>query len=428
MQTIPIDDVVVDDVRIRRHFDEDAILELTKSIQANGLIHAPTIRFDAAGKAILVAGERRLRALRIVLAAGHPLIYNGTVVPPGHIPYTTLADLPDWQVYTIELEENTVRKDISWQERVEAEAKLHELKRLANPSHTIADTAAIVHGANPTPSEIHQTKINVRLAEHLDDPDIRGAKDEREATKIARRKLENLFTEALAERIDNTASSHRLLEGSCLDLLDTLEPASVDCMVTDPPYGIDADTFTKQSGAVDGAEHHYDDSFEAADAVVTAIANAACMKPAAHIWMFCDNRRFNIWADRFRDAGWYVWPHPIIWDKCGVGALMGAANGPRHTYETILFAQRGGRPIRQVFADVLRVRAETDKQHAAQKPVDLFRQLIEFSCVPGDTVLDVCAGSGTIFPAATLTKTRAIGMEKEHESIAMCRVRLQSAE
>ena len=33
-------------------------------------------------------------------------------------------------------------------------------------------------------------------------------------------------------------SAVRLLEGDCLEVLGTLEPESVDAIVTDPPYGI----------------------------------------------------------------------------------------------------------------------------------------------------------------------------------------------
>jgi len=127
-------------------------------------------------------------------------------------------------------------------------------------------------------------------------------------------------------------------------------------------------------------------------------------------------------------AGWYVWPHPIIWDKQGVGALLGAANGPRHTYETILFAQRGKRTITKVFADVLRVRADTMKDHAAQKPVELIQQLIDFSCLPGETVLDPCCGSGTIFPAANRSKVSAIGIEFDEKYHAMAKLRINATE
>lgn len=421
---IHIDDVVVEEARIRRHFDPAAITELADSIAARGLIHAPVIRIVGVDP-ILIAGERRFRAIKELYAAGRTFTYNGKAVGKGLLPYTTLADLPASEVLAIELEENIIRRDISWQERVEAQRRLHELRVSENPEHTIADTAAIIVGGAPTPQETFQTRVNVLLADHLDDPDISKAKNEREATQIARRKLESLLVSELAARTSVDASAHSLLEGSCLTLLPTLPPASVDCMVTDPPYGIDAHTFTKQSNAVDGAEHTYDDSFDNAAMIVRAIANAECMKPDAHIWMFMDVRHFNAWTALFQQAGWYVWPHPIVWDKGGVGALLGNANGPRHTYETILFAQRGSRRISKVFPDVLRVRADLQKDHAAQKPVELYQQLLELSCIAGETVLDPCCGSGTIFPAANAAKMKAIGMELDPAHVARAKLRME---
>lgn len=423
MQTIALDNVVVSEERIRRHFDEAAIAELAESIAQHGLLHAPVLHVtDDSNPAVLIAGERRLRAIRSLAAAGVLFKYNNEQVPPGRLPYTTMRDLAPSEAYAVELEENIIRRDISWQERVAAEARLHELRTLENPEHTIADTAAVIFGDSPTAHETHQTKINVLLADHLSDPEIAGAKNEHQAAKIARRKMEALFVNELAARTEVKASDHKLLAGSCLDLLATIPANSVDCMVTDPPYGIDAHTFTKQSNAVDGVQHIYDDSYETAAEIVSAIAHATCLKQDAHVWLFCDIRHYHDWAATFSEAGWYVWPHPIVWDKQGVGALLGDANGPRHTYELILFAQRGRKKISKVFADVLAIRADVNKDHAAQKPTALYSELINFSCVPGETVLDPCAGSGTIFRAATASKVKAIGIELDQQSINLCRL------
>lgn len=428
MHTTPITDVIVPEERVRKDFDNNRLLELANSIKTLGLLHAPVMRHDANGKPVLIAGERRFRAITQLHADGTPFTYNGAPVPAGHIPYTTPAELPESEILAIELEENIIRADISWQERIDAQRRLHELRTAINPNHTFADTAAIIVGGAPTPTETFNTRLNILVAEHLDDPDIRKAKNEREATQIARKKMESLLLGELATRVNVSVTEHTLLNGSCLDLLPTLPARSVDAIVTDPPYGINAQTFTKQSNAISGEMHAYDDSPETAERIVRAISSAACMKPSSHIWMFCDLRMFPRWNEIFTADGWYVWPHPIIWDKQGVGALLGAANGPRHTYEAILFAQRGTRQITAVFPDVISVRAEVDKVHAAQKPVALIKQLISLSCIAGDTVLDPCCGSGTIFPAANLARVRAIGFEVNAEHFANSQLRIGGTE
>jgi site-specific DNA-methyltransferase (adenine-specific) len=63
--------------------------------------------------------------------------------------------------------------------------------------------------------------------------------------------------------------------------------------------------------------------------------------------------------------------------------------------------------------------------HGAQKPVELFRNLLARSCRPGDTVLDPFAGSGTIFPAAHDLKVLATGIEMEPQYYGMCVKRIE---
>lgn len=422
MKTIEAANIIVGD-RVRKTYAMDFLLELEESIRRLGLMQPIVLRETPDGMR-LVAGGTRLTVMKRMLDRGEQIHSNAILCPPNHVPYLDIRELPESEYLAAELEENVSRRELPWQERVVAEKRLHELRQQLNPEHSIADTAAIIFGANPTPAETFQTKTNILVAEHLDDPEVHKAKNEREATQIVRRKMERILTQELAGRIDASTLGHKLLHGDCRELLPTIAAGTVDCVVADPPYGIMAHTFTKQSNAVDGAKHIYNDTPEYAESVISAIANAICLKPAAHVWLFMDVRWFTRWNALFTEVGWYVWPHPIIWNKCGVGTLLGDANGPRHTYETLLFAQRGGRKITTVFPDVLSIRADISKDHAAQKPVDLYRQLIELSCAPGELVIDPTCGSGTIFAAAAITKVRAIGIENDVDSHAIAKLRL----
>ena len=62
-----------------------------------------------------------------------------------------------------------------------------------------------------------------------------------------------------------------------------------------------------------------------------------------------------------------------------------------------------------------------EKLHAAQKPVDLYAELMKLSFLPGELILDPCAGSGTIFRAAKVAGMRAIGYENDPASANLCR-------
>jgi DNA modification methylase len=92
-------------------------------------------------------------------------------------------------------------------------------------------------------------------------------------------------------------------------------------------------------------------------------------------------------------------------------------------YEPILFCSRGEKKVTSVYIDVISANPAAEL-HAAEKPVSVITDLLRRSCVPGDRVLDPCAGSGTIFPAAKGLSVFATGMEsvEKHYNTALIRM------
>ncbi len=121
-----------------------------------------------------------------------------------------------------------------------------------------------------------------------------------------------------------------------------------------------------------------------------------------------------------REHEWQVFATPLIWYKPNIGHAPWPGYFSRR-YEHILFAQRGGRALQRSRADVFEYAAETKKIHAAQKPVDLIKELLSLSFFPGEKVLDPCAGSGTIFRAAKSLNMRATGIELDDQSVGFCK-------
>jgi DNA modification methylase len=78
--------------------------------------------------------------------------------------------------------------------------------------------------------------------------------------------------------------------------------------------------------------------------------------------------------------------------------------------------------------DVLRYSAVQNKMHAAQKPLELLCDLMSRSLLPGQTVLDPCAGSGSIFPAANMRKVIATGIEQVMINYLMAKERMNGTE
>ena len=139
-KTIPFDSIVILDNRQRREFDAQAMEELRQSIEDRGLMHAPVMR-EFAGELILVAGERRLKAIQDLWALGGKLVYNNEIIPEGRVPYVTLGELSTLEAEEAELDENLRRKDLTWQEHAAAVQKLHNLRIKQSKAAIEADLA-----------------------------------------------------------------------------------------------------------------------------------------------------------------------------------------------------------------------------------------------------------------------------------------------
>lgn len=425
MKPILAKDIIVDENRQRTSFDEKALVELSESIQRNSLLH-PVICREKDGALHLVAGERRLRAIRMLIDLDIPVICNQTAYTGGTIPVTLLSELSEEAAFEAELEENIRRVDLSWQERAAATQRLHDFRAAHKPAgekQTIVATAAEALGTTPTSNDVAIVKDDLLVAKHLHDPDVRKAASKKEALKLIEKKAKAEHRARLAEQFDLTKSKHTLHKGDLFDVLPTLETGSFDCLCTDPPYGVDASDF----GSNFNVAHNYTDDWE----YFTHIAHflpaqaARVLKASAHAYVFCSFDGFLLLKNTFTAAGFRVWPQPLIWAK-GNGNAPWINEGHKRTYECILFASRGNRPVNVVKNDVIAISPVADREHAAEKPVELLVDLLSRSTLPGDNILDVCCGSGTIFPAASAVNCRATGIEKldEHFNVALTRLEL----
>lgn len=404
MNVTNVNNILIPEYRIRRVFEQVYIDELAKSISEVGLIQAPVLRSDSDGKVWLVAGERRLRALQTLFANGKGFIYEDAFFDSNanSIPYVRKSELPVADALRIEMEENTIRRDLSWQEVSAARAYIHNLRQKeadvsGKEEVSVKSTVQHITGGSDSPS----VRASIALAKYLNDPEVSKAKTMKEAVKIVERKHRNILMEELNTRMGGVKHKHVLVNEDSRTWMLGYESGVFDIIITDPPYGIDMHTMNPQSGSEAGTRHTYDDTKDYAASCIEAVAQIGyrITKPNAHCFMFCDIKMWNQWAPLFSQAGWYVWPVPIIWNKLGTGSLLGAANGPRHCYEAILFAQKGSKKCK-VVSDVIDAPAGDASLHPANKSHEILTSLLAMSAVPGDIVLDAFCGSGGIFAAA----------------------------
>ena len=245
--------------------------------------------------------------------------------------------------------------------------------------------------------------------------------------------------------------------GDCLDVLPTLEPASVDVVVTSPPYnlGIGYSRYGDRRN-----EGEYLDWM-----VQVATALRRVLRPDGSVFLNIAGSSAEPWLPfelivRLRPVfalqNHIAWVKSIAIGQDSVGhfkPVPGERFVHRNHEHIFHLTQRGdvrldrlgvGVPFkdksniaRRGHAQDLRCRGDTwfipypTVQNRAQKfshpgtfPVDLPRWCIRLHGKPGAVVLDPFAGTGTTLLAAALEGARGIGIEIDPEYVATARSRL----
>lgn len=182
--------------------------------------------------------------------------------------------------------------------------------------------------------------------------------------------------------------------GDCIDVMSGIE--YVDCLVTDPPYGIgEAGKNFASRGAIARATDYGSadwDDHTADDAVHAAIARAR-------------------WSVVF-GGNYYDLPPTscwLVWDK-----LNGASDfADCELAWTNL--PKAVRRIRFLWNGCMRRERDIQREHPTQKPVDVMKWCIEHIPQPNKTILDPFMGSGTTGVAAAKLGRTFIGIEREEK-------------
>lgn len=442
LQAIRFEDLVIPEDRQRRNFKAEALLELAGSITQNGLIQPVVVR-EEGEQYILVAGERRVKALQYVWNFSQPVNCGGRVFAEGEVPCLLLGEIDPDDAFEIELEENIRRVDLDWQEKANAVAELFRRRQDRAESEGVELTvAAFAHEVDE--SEVNINPQNVRrdiiLARNMANPLVAKARTPDEAYKALKREEELGQSAALAHKVGLTltSASHTLLQGDCIELMKKMPNDSFDILLSDPPYGMGADKFNDSGGATKGA-HFYDDSPENWRKLMIGFLAESwrLMKPQSHMYLFCDIDKFQElkslvnafpllakW-ERPIEGAWKPFRTPLTWVNPTANRAPWPEHGPHRKTQWILYAIKGNRPVNKLYPDVITVPSDINLNHPAQKPVALFEDLLRRSARPGDTVLDPFAGSGPIFPAAHGLKLIATGIELDKAAAGIAVTRLE---
>jgi site-specific DNA-methyltransferase (adenine-specific) len=401
---LPISEIKISEDRQRKGLGGDdekkgqvSFEELKGSLRERGLINPP--RVDEGNN--LIAGFRRLKAWE-ALGNTHIMV--------------TVADgeLSELDKELMELEENTQRLDLTWQEKQRTIARIDEIRRKQDPNWNQAKTAAVA-GLNS------QSKVSeaVTLTKMMDIfPEIAKAKTKRQAESMVKQKAKTLVrVEQIKANPDMYKSAMQgVRQGKAEELIRALESGSISHIVTDGPFGIDYDQ--RQAGT-NGAHEAYQDTPESYRERTFILANEMfrVLQDDAFLVWFLAHDHFDWTREVFRSAGFAVDPVPLVWDRSeGRNYTVRPDRWFGKAYDIALHCIKGdpqmqvrSRPGGNVFK--FKPVSSSDKDHIVERPPELYAEIIKCISVPGELILDLFGGSGSVGAAAVSTGRRQLTFE-----------------
>ena len=233
-----------------------------------------------------------------------------------------------------------------------------------------------------------------------------------------------------------------LHRGEALGILRSMPSASVDAVITDPPYSSGGFTRGDRTGStkakytmtgtqVDRPEFAGDNRDQRSFGYWCVLWLNECLRvarPGAPICVFTDWRQLPTTTDSLQAGGW-VWRGVVVWDKTeGRRPAMGRFASQ---CEYIVWGTAGASPDRVDIGCLDGVIREpvlsADKHHITGKPTAVMRQVVRI-CPHDGIVLDPFAGSGTTGVGALLEGRRFIGIEITDDYSLIARQRLEAEE
>lgn len=215
----------------------------------------------------------------------------------------------------------------------------------------------------------------------------------------------------------------KLINGDCLEEMKNIPDGSVDMILTDIPYGEvskNGKDRARYSGQLRKIDKHKADivTFE-----VKSFLNETARVATGGIYIFCGIEQLGeIYSFFVKRKDFMV--RQCAWKKTNPAPVNG-----QHmwlsSFENCVFAKKRKTKFNQSCkSSVWEYPTGRSKVHPTEKPLALFEYLIKSSSDEGDTVLDMCMGSGTTGVACKNLNRNFIGIELDKEYFEIAKKRI----
>ena len=225
---------------------------------------------------------------------------------------------------------------------------------------------------------------------------------------------------------EDTASGITIYHGEALKVLASLPDASVDAVITDPPYssggqfrgdragGTTTTKYVKTGTQIVRPDFAGDTRDQRGFTYWCSLWLSECLRvarPSSPIAVFTDWRQLPTTTDAIQAGGW-VWRGVVGWDKTSV--VRPSMGRFASQMEFVVWGSAGAMPLERgvgCLPGVIRCSVrQDDKYHITGKPTEVMQEVCAV-CEPGGVVLDPFMGSGTTLVAAKNLGRRAVGIE-----------------
>lgn len=216
---------------------------------------------------------------------------------------------------------------------------------------------------------------------------------------------------------------HEIWLGDSKELCSVLPFGSVNCIVTDPPFGIDATSnqAVTERGQKYARKIANDKTPEIAIGVFNEVMDILLPRTAdqCDLYVFSSWQVVDHWVPCVKALSrhGFVYKNMLIWEKSG--SSMGDLNSWGTSYEIIYFLKKGARKRTDTRRHGVINFAQLPSGsliHPHEKPEGLLEILLRHSTSEGDLVVDPFGGSGSLVRAARNLGRDGIAMELNEEN------------
>ncbi|AXK79527.1 DNA methylase [Pseudolabrys taiwanensis] len=204
---------------------------------------------------------------------------------------------------------------------------------------------------------------------------------------------------------------NEVIEGDCVEVMRRMESASVDFILTDPPY-------VCRYRSRDGQTIRNDDNadwLEPAFAAMYRVLKPGSLALSFYGWTVADK-----FIAAWRAAGFRIVGHVVFRKR-----YASSVRFLRYEHECAYLLAKGHAELPgNAPSDVVDWVYTGNRLHPTQKSAAMLKPLIEAFCAPGGVVLDPFCGSGSTLVAARELGRGYVGVEldREHHHTACMRV------